>query len=134
MCRRPHANWYTPITVAKVVWPGTALRRARPQPRFAHEAERRQMEVAVEDPRARRGEEERVGARLRAELVPALGIGAQRFDGALMQRNLAGLAELRVTDDKETIVEVDVTAIEPEGLADAHPGRVEEADHGRGRL
>ncbi len=71
-------------TVAKVMWPGTAPRRAWSQPRFAHEAEKRQMEVAVEDPRARRGEEERVGARLRAELVPALGIGAQRFDGALI--------------------------------------------------
>ena len=46
------------------------------------------------------------------------GIRAQRFDGALVQRNLAGLAELRVTDDKEAIVEVDVTAIEPEGLPD----------------
>ena len=87
------------------------------------------MEVAIEDPRARRGEEERVGARLRAELVPALSIGPKRFDGAPMQRNLAGLAELRVTNDKEALVKVDVTAVEPEGLADAHPGRVEEADH-----
>ena len=88
------------------------------------------MRIAVEESGADGGEEERGHDRAGMQLVAPAGVGGERGDGACMQRDLARLAELGEADRQDAFGEVDVVAVESEGLTDAEPGDGQQPDEG----
>jgi hypothetical protein len=79
------------------------------------------VRVAVEEPGAGSRDEERLLAWARAELVTAKRVGSQRLDGAWVQRDFSGLAELGLPDLQPAGGQLDVVAVQPQGLTDAQP-------------
>ena len=109
--------------------------RAAGEPGVAHQAAERQVKVVVAQPGPGQRDEEGRRAGLGAELVPALCVGPERRDGAVVQRKFAGLAEFGVTHDQDPVGEVDVVAVQSQRLTDAHPGHPQQPDQRReGRL
>ena len=65
-----------------------------------------------------------------AELVSAAAVRGERLDGARVQRNLSGLAELGLSDPQHAAGQVDVVAVQAQRLADAQPGHRQQPDQG----
>ncbi len=80
--------------VAQIMRTGPALRRARLQAGSAHQVEPGKMSVAVEEPSAGEGHEERGADRAGAEPITLARVRSQGLDGARVQGDLSGLAEL----------------------------------------
>jgi hypothetical protein len=111
--------------------PGLAGRRAGGDAGLADQAVEGAPDVVVAKPGARGGQQQRGADRRREQLVARLEIVPQRRHRGWVQREQAGLAELAVAHPQQpVVVGVEVVAVEPDRLADAHPGDGQQADQG----
>lgn len=106
--------------MAHVVDPWTACCRARRQPSPVAELAEGRVHVAIEQPGPGRGDQHRVGDRLRAETITQPQIGAQRIDRRGVHWQLARLAELRAAHRHDRVVQVEVLAVHADRLPDTH--------------
>ena len=56
----------------------------------------------------------------------AVGIGIERIDGARMQRHVPGLAELRLPNGQQALVEINIADLETDRLTEPHAGDAEQ--------
>jgi len=86
------------------------------------------VDVAVDQPTAGRRDQQRVAdVRVLVRLAQAQ-IAAQRRHGRGVQRQLARFAELALAHGQQRVPQVEVRALQPDRLADAHPGHRQQPD------
>jgi len=78
---------------------------------LADQSVKGRLDVGVEQPGARHGDEQSRRTRRPTRPVVAAQIRLEGGDGARMQRHLTGLAELAVADRQQTIDRIEVAAI-----------------------
>ena len=113
--------------VAQVVQARAALPGPDTDPGGLDQAGEGVREVVGVQPGAAGRDEERGRAGGGAQPLAGLGVATQSGDGACVQGDLAGLAELGIPDGEHAIVEVDIGAVQPAGLAGAHAGHRQQA-------
>jgi hypothetical protein len=112
---------------------GTAASAAE-GPTFAEPGERRLHDL-VEQARAGRGDEQARPGHLRTQFVAPPQVAVQRDERRLVQRHLSRLAELGVAHDDHAVLIVEIVAVEPDHLPNAHATHCKQADQrlvGRG--
>jgi hypothetical protein len=88
------------------------------------------LNIAVQESSAGCRDEQRRGARRRPFAVAAGEVESQSSYGRWVQRKFSSLVELRVVDDKDALIRVEVVPIQADRLADAHPSDGEQPDQG----
>ena len=75
--------------MSKIMWPRSTPRGASAQAGLSDEVKPGEVGVAVQDPRARHGHEERRVDRPGAETITFAGVGAERGDGGVVKWDLS---------------------------------------------
>ena len=114
-------------TVAEVMHPGTGPGSGL-QPGVVDQSGEHRPSTAGGDSAGPAGDEEAGRPWTRAQLLAQLGIAAQRRDCGGLHRYPSSLVVLGLADHDHTGVEVDIIAVEADGLAHPHAGSRHQPD------
>ena len=118
-----------PRIMTKIVQPWPTGGSVRPKSHAPHQGEKRLLHVALQQPGAGGGHEQRGGVAGRRS-VRAVEILLDRGGGSGMQRKGAGFPELALTNGDQPLLGVEVAQIERDGFADPHSGHDQQTDQG----
>ena len=116
--------------VSDIVQPRPTGRRVRREAGTPDQRVKRVLHIAVQQPGARGGNEQRGSMLPGRRAVRSLEVLPDCSGGARVQGELAGFSELAMADGDQPLPGVEIVSIQRDGFADPHPGRDQQPDQG----